>query len=111
MEQMREERELVEQLREVSVGRINLCSWNIFLSLSRRILKRLNEAILLLQITLMRLFLKCFILARCLYFRRGFVKMRHNNESYLNDIQSNSMPCTAGINSLFNFIRKDEVIT
>lgn len=25
MEQMREERELVEQLREVSVGRINLC--------------------------------------------------------------------------------------
>lgn len=37
--------------------------------------------------------------------------MGNNNRHYLSDIQENSMPCTGGINNLFNFIRKDEVIT
>ena len=46
--------------------------------LSRRILQRLNEVTLLLQIMLMGLFLKCFVTVRCLYFRKGFVKMGNN---------------------------------
>lgn len=77
----------------------------------RKIQERLYEAILLLQITLMRLLLKFFITIRCLYFRKDLVKMRNNNGSYLNDIQLISMPCTGGINCLFNLIRKDEVST
>lgn len=79
--------------------------------LRRRIWERLNEAILLLQIMLMRLLLKFFITIRWLCFRKDFVKMGNNNGSYLNDIQLISMPCTGGINNLFNLIRKDEVST
>lgn len=79
--------------------------------LRRKIQERLNEAMLLLQITLMRLLLKFFITIRCLYFRKDFVKMRNNNGSYLNNILLISMPCTGGINDLFNLIRKDEVST
>lgn len=43
--------------------------------------------------------------------RKGFVEMENFNGSYLNDRQLNSMRCTDGIKNLFNFIRKDEVIT
>lgn len=79
--------------------------------LRRKIEERLNEAMLLLQITLMRLLLKFFITIRCLCFGKDFVKMRNNNGSYLNNILLISMPCTGGINDLFNLIRKDEVST